>query len=45
MEAAASLKSWNQAFEDYPISTTRTIEKQLRANVVRDKDKLRALVG
>lgn len=45
MEPIANLQSWQQAFEDYPISTTRAIEKQLRANISNNKEKLRAVVG
>jgi len=39
------LRSWQQAFEDYPIRTTRAIEQQLRASISSDKEKLRGLVG
>ncbi|KAK6368091.1 hypothetical protein LTS17_009831 [Exophiala oligosperma] len=45
MESGAVLTSWHQAFEEHRIPTTRAIEKQLRANASRDKEKLRGLVG
>ena len=40
----SSLKSWHSAFE-YPLATTRQIEKALRADVSSNKDRLRTLVG
>ena len=40
----ASLKSWQSAFE-YPLATTRQIEKALCADVSSNKDRLRTLVG
>ncbi|KIV76902.1 hypothetical protein PV11_08752 [Exophiala sideris] len=45
MEPGTTISTWQQAFQDYRIPTTRAIEKQLRAGVSRDKEKLRALVG
>lgn len=45
MDSSASLQRWQQAFEDHPISTTRTIEKQLRAGVANSRERLRGLVG
>lgn len=38
------LKSWEEAFK-YPVSTTRQIEKQLRSDIVVNKERLRTLVG
>ncbi|KAI1611875.1 hypothetical protein EDD37DRAFT_566157 [Exophiala viscosa] len=45
MEPGTTINTWQQAFQDHRIPTTRAIEKQLRAGVSRDKEKLRALVG
>ncbi|ETN40319.1 uncharacterized protein HMPREF1541_04595 [Cyphellophora europaea CBS 101466] len=45
MDPTLSLQRWQQAFEDHPISTTRSIEKQLRANVANNRERLRGLVG
>ncbi|EXJ83707.1 hypothetical protein A1O1_07331 [Capronia coronata CBS 617.96] len=45
MEPGGTIATWQQAFEEYRIPATRAIEKQLRASVTRDKEKLRALVG
>lgn len=45
MEPGTVITTWQQAFEQYRIPTTRAIEKQLRANAARDKEKLRVLVG
>ncbi|KAN0077503.1 hypothetical protein V8E54_005807 [Elaphomyces granulatus] len=38
------LKSWKEAFQ-YPISSVRRVEQQLRQDISSNKDKLRALVG
>jgi conserved oligomeric Golgi complex subunit 1 len=38
------LKSWEEAFQ-YPISSVRRVEQQLRQDIASNKDKLRALVG
>ena len=38
------LKTWQEAF-DYPIATTRQIEKQLRNDIAANKERLRTLVG
>ena len=45
MEPMSNLSSWSQAFEEYPIVQTRAIEKQLRADIAHNKQKLRNLVG
>ena len=45
MDAETQVKSWEDAFQKYPISSIRTIEKQLRSNVLGNREKLRALVG
>ena len=45
MDAAIDLQTWQQAFEQHPISTTRTIERQLRASVSNNRERLRVLVG
>ncbi|KIX09134.1 uncharacterized protein Z518_00212 [Rhinocladiella mackenziei CBS 650.93] len=45
MDPGTTITTWQQAFEEYRIPTTRTIEKQLRSSAARDKEKLRALVG
>ena len=45
MDASASLQTWQEAFEEYPISTTRALEKQLRSNIRNGKERLRSLVG
>jgi len=45
MEAGTGLTSWQQAFEEYRIPEIRVIERELRASVARDKEKLRAIVG
>lgn len=45
MEETVSVNTWSEAFEKYPIPTTRNVEKQLRSNVSQNKTKLRALVG
>ena len=45
MDAALDLHSWQQAFEQHPVSKTRTIEKQLRASVANNRERLRVLVG
>ena len=45
MDVSTSLQTWQQAFEDYPISTTRALEKQLRSNITNGKERLRSLVG
>ena len=45
MDTAFDLQTWQQAFEQHPISTTRTIEKQLRVNAANNREKLRILVG
>ena len=39
-----SLKKWEDAFQ-YPIPTTRAIEKKLRTSLNENHDKLRTLVG
>ncbi|KKY28560.1 hypothetical protein UCRPC4_g00549 [Phaeomoniella chlamydospora] len=39
-----SFKSWEDAFQ-YPLATTRQIERQLRANASGNKERLRSLVG
>lgn len=41
----STIDTWQEAFEQHPIPTTRALEKQFRANITRDKEKLRALVG
>ncbi len=45
MDTAFEMQTWQQAFEQHPISTTRTIEKRLRASVANNREKLRTLVG
>jgi hypothetical protein len=45
MEPISNLSSWSQAFEEFPIVQTRAIEKQLRADIAHNKQKLRNLVG
>ncbi|KEF61474.1 uncharacterized protein A1O9_03040 [Exophiala aquamarina CBS 119918] len=45
MEPGTSITTWQQAFEEYRIPTTRAIEKQLKSTAARDKEKLRTLVG
>jgi len=45
MEPGTSITTWQQAFEEYRIPATRTIEKQLKSSAARDKEKLRTLVG
>lgn len=45
MEISSDLSSWGQAFEDHPIAQMRVIEKQLRADIAHNKQKLRNLVG
>lgn len=45
MDPGTSITTWQQAFEEYRIPTTRTIEKQLKSSATRDKEKLRVLVG
>jgi len=37
--------SWQDALENHSISSVRAFEKQLRTSALRDKEKLRALVG
>lgn len=45
MDAAVDLQTWQEAFEKYPVATTRAIERQLRASAANNRDKLRVLVG
>lgn len=45
MEPSSALSSWSQAFEDHSVVQTRAIEKQLRADIAHNKQKLRNLVG
>ncbi|KAK5065277.1 hypothetical protein LTR84_001115 [Exophiala bonariae] len=45
MESVGTITTWQQAFEEYRIPTTRVIEKQLKSSATRDKEKLRTLVG
>ena len=40
----ASMKSWEEAF-DYPLQTTRAVERALRTEVASNRDRLRTLVG
>ena len=37
--------TWQDALEKHPVSSVRTLEKELRASALRDREKLRALVG
>lgn len=37
--------TWQEALEKHPIADVRAFEKQLRASALRDREKLRALVG
>ena len=39
-----NLEKWEDAFQ-YPVPTTRAIEKRLRSNLNENHDKLRTLVG
>lgn len=41
---AKDLESWQEAF-NYPLATTRQIEKQLRNDIAANKERLRTLVG
>ena len=45
MDHTADLQTWQEAFEKHPISATRAIERQLRASVASNRDRLRSLVG
>jgi conserved oligomeric Golgi complex subunit 1 len=45
MDPTADLQTWQEAFEKHPISATRAIERQLRASVASNRDRLRSLVG
>ena len=45
MNATLELQTWQQAFEQYPVPTARTIEKQLRASVSNNREKSKILVG
>jgi heme A synthase len=45
MDPGTSITTWQQAFEEYRVPTTRAIEKQLKSSATRDKEKLRVLVG
>lgn len=39
-----SLNTWKDAFQ-YPISTVRRVEQELRRDIASNKEKLRSLVG
>lgn len=41
----AKITTWQQAFQEHRIPTTRAIEKQLRSSATQDREKLRVLVG
>lgn len=41
---AKNSKSWQEAF-NYPVATTRQIEKQLRNDIAANKERVRTLVG
>lgn len=45
MDATTVPSTWQDALEKHPISSVRAFEKQLRASALRDREKLRALVG
>lgn len=45
MSAASIPSSWQNALENHSISSVKALEKQLRASALRDKEKLRDLVG
>lgn len=45
MEVGTLPATWQDAFQNQSVSSIRAAEKQLRAGVLRDREKLRALVG
>lgn len=45
MDPTALPGSWQEALENHSVSNVKAFEKQLRASALRDREKLRALVG
>lgn len=45
MDTSKKPSTWQEALENHTIGNARVFEKQLRSSVLRDKEKLRALVG
>ena len=45
METSILPATWQDAFQNQSVASIRAAKKQLRASVLRDREKLRALVG